>query len=210
VTTVTRPPEVYRGWPFQVEAGLAFGGSVQDFSLMRFANRVPLLYQQGICAVTRAVQETDWRRYRLQVNKGIDEPLAIFVHLCSVWVPFTSESKEAIANYDIIIKEIKLALQECARKLSLWLSGKRKHAMLKKKKSTFERYAGETARALGIITDRRADELREKILALVTDKWGEMNGGQEPGEETGSGEKAGDEDPGNGDDEDGEREQEGY
>jgi DNA topoisomerase-6 subunit B len=187
VTAVSRSPEVYRGWPFQVEAGLAFGGSIQSFSLMRFANRVPLLYQQGICAITKAVQETDWRRYHLQVNKSVEEPLAIFLHLCSVWVPFTSESKEAIANYEIIIKEIKLALQECARQLSIFLSGKRKHAMLTRKKSTFERYAGETARALGIMTDERPEDIESKILSIIKKKWGELHGEQsEEDQETGS------------------------
>jgi len=168
--------------------GLAFGGSIQSFSLLRFANRVPLLYQQGICAMTRAVQETDWRRYGLQANKGIDEPLAIFIHLCSVWVPFTSESKEAIANYDIITKEIKLALQECARQLSIWLSGKRKKAMLTKKKSTFERYAGETAQALGNMTDVSAESIQNKILNLIKNKWGEIHGDEIEGEDQESGE----------------------
>ncbi len=188
VAAVSRSPEVYRGWPFQIECGLAFGGSIQSFSLLRFANRVPLLYQQGICAMTRAVQETDWRRYGLQANKGIDEPLAIFVHICSVWVPFTSESKEAIANYDIIIKEIKLALQECARQLSIWLSGKRKKAMLTKKKSTFERYAGETAHALGNMTDVSAESIQNKILNLIKNKWGEIHGDEIEGEDQESGE----------------------
>jgi DNA topoisomerase-6 subunit B len=177
VTAVTRSPEVYRGWPFQIEAGLAFGGSVQEFGLLRFANRVPLLYQGGVCAIARAVQETDWKRY------GIEEPLVIFVHISSVWVPFTSESKEAIANYDIIIREIKLALQEGARKLSLWLSGKRKKAMLSKKKSVFERYAGETAHALSIITDFPEEDIQRKILEIINEKWEELNGGETVEEE---------------------------
>ncbi len=204
VTSVTRPPEVYRGWPFQVEAGLAFGGSIQSFNLMRFANRVPLLYQGGICAMTKAVQETDWRRYGLQANKGIDEPLSIFIHLCSVWVPFTSESKEAIANYDIIIKEIKLALQECARQLSIWLSGKRRKAMLTKKKSTFERYAGETANAIGEMTGVSADDIYGRILRLIKSKWGEIHGDEAPGhaeeEEDGNGREGDEEEQDEGED----------
>ena len=175
VASVSRPPETYRGWPFQVEAGLAFGGSVKEFGLIRFANRVPLLYQQGICAISKSVDETDWRRYGVQMNKEVKDPLVVFVHLCSVWVPFTSESKEAIANYDIIIREIKLALQECARKLSLWLSGQRKSAMLVKRKSLFERYAGETAHALSTITGSSKDDIKKKIIDLVTHKWGEIS-----------------------------------
>ena len=179
VAAVSRPPEVYRGWPFQVEVGIAFGGSVQAFDVMRFANRVPLLYQQGICAITKAVEETEWRRYNVQMNREVEDPLVIFAHLCSVWVPFTSESKEAIANYDIIVKEIKLALQECARKLSLWLSGKRKSAMLSRKKSLFERYAAETAGALAVITGASKKDIISDITNLITNKWGQTDDGTE-------------------------------
>lgn len=190
VASVTRSPEVYRGWPFQIEVGLAFGGSVQQFNLMRFANRVPLLYQGGICAMTRAVNETDWRRYGLQGSRTIEEPLVIFAHLCSVWVPFTSESKEAIANYDIIIREIKLALQECARQLSLWLSGKRKKAMIHKKKSTFERYASETARALSEMTGAPHASIHGRIMQLIRSKWGALQQlAQDEEDETTNGER---------------------
>ena len=133
--------------------------------------------------MTKSVQETDWRRYGIQANKGIDEPLSIFVHMCSVWVPFTSESKESIANYDIIIKEIKLALQECARHLSIWLSGKRKNAMLTKKKSTFERYAAETAGALSTMSDMPKEAIVQKILGIIKSKWEEIHGEQVEGED---------------------------
>jgi len=152
---------------------------VQAFDVMRFANRVPLLYQQGICAITKAVEETEWRRYNVQMNREVEDPLVIFAHLCSVWVPFTSESKEAIANYDIIVKEIKLALQECARKLSLWLSGKRKSAMLSRKKSLFERYAAETAGALAVITGASKKDIISDITNLITNKWGQTDDGTE-------------------------------
>jgi DNA topoisomerase-6 subunit B len=191
VAAVTRPPEVYRGWPFQIEVGIAFGGSIQGFDLLRFANRVPLLYQGGVCAMTKAVEETDWRRYSIQVNRGtVEEPLVVFIHMASVWVPFTSESKEAIANYEIIIKEMKLALQECSRNLSLWLSGKRKSEMLSKKKSIVERYARETARALGTITDRPAEDLEKLISSLINEKWEVSDGSdgeQGEGEDTEAG-----------------------
>jgi DNA topoisomerase-6 subunit B len=188
VAAVTRPPEVYRGWPFQIEVGIAFGGSIQGFDLLRFANRVPLLYQGGVCAMSKAVEETDWRRYSIQMNRGtIEEPLVVFIHMASVWVPFTSESKEAIANYETIIKEMKLAIQECSRNLSLWLSGRRKDEMLSKKKSVFERYAKETARALSAITEKPQDELERLISSLINEKWEVADGEQEQGEDTEAG-----------------------
>ena len=91
--------------------------------LLRFANRVPLLYQQSSCAITKAVIQTNWRGYGLHQPKGAlpIAPMAILVHVASVWVPYTSESKEAIEPYPEILKEIKLGLQECARKLAHYL-----------------------------------------------------------------------------------------
>jgi DNA topoisomerase-6 subunit B len=88
--------------------------------LLRFANRVPLLYQQSSCAITKAAIQTNWRAYGLHQPKGAlpIAPMAILVHVASVWVPYTSESKEAIEPYPDILKEIRLGLQQCARKLS--------------------------------------------------------------------------------------------
>ena len=88
--------------------------------LLRFANRVPLLYQQSSCAITKAVTQTNWRQYGLSQSKGAlpVAPMAIMVHVASVWVPYTSESKEAIEPYPEILKEIKLGLQQCGRALA--------------------------------------------------------------------------------------------
>ncbi len=184
--TLTRPPEVYRGWPFEIEVGIAYGGSITEPSLMRFANRVPLLYQSGDCAITKAVGQVDWRRYGLQGDRMPEGPVIIFVHFASVWVPFTSESKEAIANYPVIIKEIKLALQDCARKLSLYLSGVRRAAAIQERRLIFERYAGETAMALEELTGEKKKAVKEMIIKLVEKRWGEIvkeMGEEEPEEE---------------------------
>ncbi len=150
---VTRPPTVYRGNPFQVEVGLAYGGELNPNSvayLMRFANKVPLLYHQSDCAITEAVEEVDWRRYGLQQPSGSipTGPIAILVHFASVWVPFTSEGKQAIAKYPVINKEIKLALQDAGRQLSNFVRKKRKAQANQMRKSLFERYIPEVAGSL--------------------------------------------------------------
>jgi len=144
-TAVTRKPAVYRGNPFLVEAAIAWGGT-QDAEglvrLLRFANRVPLLYQQSACAIYDGVVDTQWRNYNVQQAKGAlpTGPMTILVHFASVWVPFTSESKEAIADYPEITREIKLALQECGRRLSQHLSRRRRIADAERKKSYIEKY----------------------------------------------------------------------
>jgi DNA topoisomerase-6 subunit B len=169
VDAVTRPPAVYRGWPFQIEVGIAYGGSITEPMIMRFANRVPLLYQAGACAITKSIQETDWKRYGM--NKNLEEaPVVIFVHICSVWVPFTSESKEAVASYPMIVKEIKLALQECARKLQFYISRRFRSEEAAKKKEMFRNYSEELAASLSNLTGMKKDE----IFAILTEVAEEM------------------------------------
>ncbi|NOZ81205.1 MAG: DNA topoisomerase VI subunit B [DPANN group archaeon] len=172
-TTVTRPPEVYRGNPFVVEAGIAYGGDQQGDSsarVMRFANRVPLLYQQGACAITRSIIQTSWRGYGLSQSSGALPygPLTIVVHIASVWVPFTSESKEAIAHYPEIMKEIKLALQECGRKLASYIKKKKRVNDEFKKRSYIEKYIPHVASALQDLLSLKDSEA-EKVKHVLKD-----------------------------------------
>jgi len=158
-TATTRPPSVYRGNPFQIEVGLAFGGALPaeaPAQVIRFANRTPLLYQQSACAMHKAVVETSWRSYGLSQPKGALPvgPLVVMVHMASVWVPFTSESKEAVADYDEIRKEMRLALQECGRKLGAYLRRRDRVRRERDRRMIFERYIGEVAQALATIDPR--------------------------------------------------------
>ncbi|MBN2056095.1 DNA topoisomerase VI subunit B, partial [bacterium] len=144
--STTRPPAVYRGNPFIIEAAVAYGGEHhngdQPARLMRFANRVPLLYQQGACCSFNSVIKVNWRSYNLQQPRGAlpVAPISIVIHMASVWVPFTSESKEAIARYPEIEDQMVLALQECGRKLKLYLSRKRRSVEQQRKQSYIKTY----------------------------------------------------------------------
>ena len=166
-TAVTRPPTVYRGNPFQIEAGLAYGGSLPAEGLarvLRYANRVPLLYQQSGCVITRSVLKTAWRNYSLQQSAGAlpSGPLVIMVHIASVWVPFTSESKEAVAHYPEITKEVRLALQECGRRLAVFIRRRRKAAESERKKAYIQQYIPHIAIALREILE--LSEHQEKTM----------------------------------------------
>jgi len=166
--SATRPPSVYRGNPFQIEIALGYGGSLpgdQQAQVLRFANRVPLLYQGGACAITKAVTGISWRNYKMQQPRGSMPvgPMVLAVHMASVWVPFTSEAKEAIANYDEILKEIKLALMECGRKLGMYLNKKRRIADEARKRSHIELYLPHIGIALQEILGL-SDPEREKTL----------------------------------------------
>src|SRR6266850_2110928 len=198
-TAVTRPPAVYRGNPFVIEAGLAFGRAPEqgeqaqpkkaiplaegeddkdDHELarvIRYANRVPLLYQPSACAVTAAVLDTTWRNYGVAQSRGSlpAGPMVIFVHMASVWVPFTSESKEAIADYDEIRKEITLALRECGRRLGAFLRRRERAHSEFRRRNIFELYIEEIVASCNrlkggkLATAKLKDQL-QKMAAKIT------------------------------------------
>ncbi len=167
-TAITRSPTSYRGYPFQVEASLAYGGELNpedSIKIMRFANRVPLLYQQSACATTEGIKETNWRAYGLQQSGGNLPigPVILAIHIASVWVPFTSEAKEAIAHYPEIIKEIKLAVQECGRRLGIYIRKNVKAREQREKANLFEKYIPELANSLSEITKENKNKLIEAL-----------------------------------------------
>jgi DNA topoisomerase-6 subunit B len=173
ITTVTRRPAVYRGNPFLIEVGLSYGGELpadEPAISYRFANRVPLQYQQGACAITRAISATDWKSYGLQQPKGAPPigPMVVFVHIASVWVPFTSESKEAIAHYPEIVKEIRLGLQDCGRRVATHIRRRRREADELKKRSFIEKYIPQVAIALQQILGFDEKE-KDRTIETLTD-----------------------------------------
>ena len=247
-TAATRPPGVYRGNPFVIEASLAYGGgpgaqkvslealteiagesdarSLRQFltttfsgmsgdaadkildeaklasrqspsklkkdalatlhsamqhvnvdegsnmTVLRFANRVPLQFQHAACAVTQTILSTNWRSYGLSQSRGSlpSGPVTVMVHVASVWVPFTSESKEAIASYPEIQKEIRLALQAVGRNLGMYLRRRLRVAQEGQRRSIFLRYLGEVAQAVSTINGTDAKKLYEDLLALAKKK----------------------------------------
>lgn len=174
-SAVTRRPTIYRGNPFLVEVGLAYGGEMHSddsAALYRYANRVPLQYQQGACAITRAVSATNWKSYLLQHPKGALPvgPLLIMVHIASVWVPFTSESKDAVAHYPEIVKEFRFALQECGRKMTTYLRKQKRVAEEAKKAAYIEKYIPQVAIGLQEILslgDRETSKLTNKLTDVL-------------------------------------------
>jgi DNA topoisomerase-6 subunit B len=170
--STTRPPSVYRGNPFVVEAGLAYGGDLppeEPADIMRFANRVPLQYQPKACAISESVYQTNWRGYEVAQPKGglPVAPMAIAVHLASVWVPFTSEAKEAVAHYDELLRELRLAVQECGRKLASHIRARAHMERDAKRRSLFERYIPEVAQSIADILGVPKDKAEKSFYAAL-------------------------------------------
>jgi DNA topoisomerase VI subunit B len=188
-TASTRPPNVYRGNPFQIEVGLAYGGDLgndkhdEDESgaaskkgnddrtssrVIRFANRVPLLYQQSSCSLFKAVTETRWNNYGVSQSSGSipQAPMVILIHMASVWVPYISEGKEAIADYDEIRKEVKLGIAECGRRLGLLLKRKRTKASYSRRRDVFTRYIDEVVEAVSRMATVDTEKFRTSLVDL--------------------------------------------
>jgi DNA topoisomerase-6 subunit B len=249
----TRPPAVYRGNPFQIEVGLAYGGGSsnhrvsrealaelmeesdartlrqflittfqglgpesadkilsaakvgtrvspsklkpagidllhqalqnvnvsegQTMNVLRYANRVPLQFQAGACAITQTLMSTNWRAYGLSQSRGSlpSGPITVMVHMASVWVPFTNESKEAIALYPEIQKELRLALQAVGRKLGMFLRRRLRVRHEGERRNLFLRYLGEVAKAVSQINQTDRVKLYEQLLVVAKKRTSEAD-----------------------------------
>ncbi|MCA9234748.1 MAG: DNA topoisomerase VI subunit B, partial [Planctomycetales bacterium] len=241
----TRPPAVYRGNPFVIEVGLAYGGTAptqnvtkdlltelleetdartvrqflihtfnglgadaadriiktaglgtrcapgklkpkereklfgamqnvnvsegQGMEVLRLANRVPLQFQQAGCAITQTVMQTNWRSYGLSQSRGSlpKGPVTLMVHMASVWVPFTSESKEAVASYPEIQKELRLGLQAVGRKLGMFLRRRLRVKQQSDRREVFMRYLKEVSTAVSEINGAKQDALYQQLLKVA-------------------------------------------
>jgi DNA topoisomerase-6 subunit B len=161
VAARTRPSSVFSGHPFMVEAAIGYGGKLPpegNAIILRFANRVPLMYQQGACAITNSITNVNWKSYNISQQGLPTGPILILVHVASTNVPFTSESKDAIASIPEIEKEIVLALQDLGRDLKLFVSRRDKN-----------KFAEDRARAVCAIIPEIAEKVSEIVEKPLVD-----------------------------------------
>jgi DNA topoisomerase-6 subunit B len=173
IATTTRDAAVHSGNPFIVEAGIAFGGNLpkeEKIDILRFGNRVPLLYQQGGCACTHAVEKINWRNYELMQpgGSGIPQgPIVVLVHVASTNVPFTSESKEAIADIPEIVDEIELAVRDVARGLKNYLAKQKLLAKRKEKEEIIEKILPKLAEKVSQVTGAPQPDIKPVVAKIM-------------------------------------------
>lgn len=171
VFAVTRKPSSYSGHPFIVEAAIAWGGQIPPVDkpiLLRYANKIPLLYDEGADVARKVVDEFNWQNYKVK----LPAPLAVLIHVCSTKVPYASAGKEAIAEIPEIEEEMRLALRDAARKLRIYLSRKEREMELLNKFISLAKYVDEISYSLNIITGVDKDKLSSSLNKLIEQKLG--------------------------------------
>ncbi|MDT7861074.1 MAG: DNA topoisomerase VI subunit B [Saccharolobus sp.] len=170
VAAVSRKPKAYQGHPFIVEAGIAYGGSIpvsEEPVVLRYANKIPLIYDEKSDVIWKVVEEIDWKRYGIESDQY---QMVIMVHLCSTKIPYKSAGKESIAEVEDIEKEIKNTLMEVARKLKQYLSEKKKEEEAKKKLLTYLKYVPEVSRSFAVFLSNGSKELIFKYQSEIEDE----------------------------------------
>ncbi|MBN2014088.1 MAG: DNA topoisomerase VI subunit B [Candidatus Altiarchaeota archaeon] len=173
---LTRPPKVHSGGiPFQVEVAIAVGGQAgrnvgegTRYELMRFANKAPLLFDAGGCAITKAVSSVDWKRYGIKDFEN--SPVTVFVNVLSTHIPYISAGKQSIAEDRKIMKEVRFALMEVGRRFQLYHSRKRRALEKEAKKQILLRYGSELASALAQLSNKNEEKIRKALQKLVDER----------------------------------------
>ncbi|MBU0662204.1 DNA topoisomerase VI subunit B [Candidatus Micrarchaeota archaeon] len=182
MSVIVRKPQVYSGgFPFQVEVAIAYGGEAgramgtdqegnveKRIEVMRFANRAPLLFDGGGCAITKAVNSVDWKRYGIKDMENA--PITVFVNFISVHVPYTGAGKQAIAEEPEVLEELRLALMESGRRTGKFIVNKMREKQKQMKREMFYKYIPEIAMALSAITTASEKALKKNLEDLVLEK----------------------------------------
>ena len=177
LAVVERKPRVFRGGiPFVVEAVISYGGNSGRVSeegtrgaTLRFSNKVPLLFDASSCAITAAVNGIEWKRYGVQNFE--EEPVSVLVNVSSVYVPYSGVGKQAIAQEDEIIEEIKLAVMECGRALQRHISGIKNANLQESRYNSVIRYVKQMSADLGEITNSDPSKIEGPLRSLIESRY---------------------------------------
>ncbi|MCJ8306823.1 MAG: DNA topoisomerase VI subunit B [Nitrosopumilus sp.] len=159
---VQRPASAYSGFPFIIEMGIAYGGEIKSGGphVYRFANRIPLLYDEGSDVVLKVVHDTDWGRYKI---KG-EPPFVIVSHICSTRIPYKTAGKENVADRPEIERELRLALQFLSRKLAAYMSKRGQAEMAKKRSNLYAKYIPMIAEFCTELAGKKKEPNYKKLL----------------------------------------------
>ena len=119
--------------PTVVECGIAYGGDIPSFKLYRFANKIPLLYDEGSDVAREVISEVGINKMGISKKEVKEQfsnvetksdrtveylPIHIFFHICSTKIPYKTAGKESIASEGDLKKYMKSCLSDLYRKVS--------------------------------------------------------------------------------------------
>ena len=161
-----RKPSTYAGHPFIVEMAMAYGGDVPkrgNFVVYRFANKIPLLYDEASDVSYRVISAMNWRRYKVTPEM----PIAIVIHICSTKVPYKTVGKEFISDRPEVRREEANAMREVARQLQHFLARQEHVHNEKKRLGIFSKYLPKIAEFSTTLAGETRKPDIEKLLKSV-------------------------------------------
>ncbi|MDE1869455.1 MAG: DNA topoisomerase VI subunit B [Candidatus Micrarchaeota archaeon] len=189
MSVVERKSKVFRGGiPFVVEVGIAYGGNAGKTtengaggSILRFANKVPLLFDGGTCGISEAIRGLQWKRYN--IDDFEKSPISILVSVCSVYVPYSGVGKQSVAQEEEIMEEVRLSVMDALRILQRYLSGVKSRTTAETKYKTIMRYVSQLSSDLGELTELKSADIENSLKSLIEKKYSKLFGQDEAQEE---------------------------
>mmetsp|Transcript_23092 Transcript_23092/g.64022 ORF Transcript_23092/g.64022 Transcript_23092/m.64022 type:complete len:724 (-) Transcript_23092:3965-6136(-) len=168
VATSRDKPSAYEGHPFLVEAAVSLGGkeAKEGMNVVRFANRIPLLFEAGADVCTRvATSKINWSSYKIDQKR---DKIGVFVSIVSTKIPYKGTGKEYIGD-DIteISVSVKRALQLCCQQLRVHLMKRKALRDQRDRKSKLVKYIPDVSRSLFELLEGMRKR-REELIAGVT------------------------------------------
>jgi DNA topoisomerase VI subunit B len=168
--------------PTIVECGLAYGGNLSYFKLYRFANKIPLLYDEGSDVAREVISEVELNKMgvsKKQVKEqfsGLDSrsdraidllPIHIFFHICSTKIPYKTAGKESIASEGELKKYMKACLSDLYRKVSKQIRHEMHLKDAENRLKLYKYYIPLIVNAISESIDVSAEDLTTSFLTLV-------------------------------------------
>lgn len=190
MSVVERKPKVFRGGiPFVVEVGIAYGGNAgrntengAGGSILRFANKVPLLFDGGTCGISEAIRGLQWKRYN--IDDFEKSPISILVSVCSVYVPYSGVGKQSVAQEEEIMEEVRLSVMDALRILQRYLSGVKNRTTAETKYKTIMRYVSQLSSDLSELTELKSEEIEKSLKSLIEKKYSQLFETEEDGSDS--------------------------
>jgi DNA topoisomerase-6 subunit B len=184
LTAYTSRTGIINNRPTIIETGLAYGGDINSFKLYRFANKIPLLYDEGSDVAREVVSEVEINKMGITKKQAKEQfstnnkeskrdrvievlPIHIFFHVCSTKIPYKTAGKESIASEGELKYYMKSCLSELYRKLSTQIRKELKMKEAENKMKLYKHYLPFIVEAITDSLGIKNSKLNESFSSLI-------------------------------------------